>query len=108
MEHKSLKNILDSLDFTIVDDASQFLGIENLEMIRKNLLDKRDGKYNDVDTFQLPYILKQVNYILENNFRSKNDEIKAQYIKLRKQPINWFIQCNTQDENGNDEVDIIE
>ena len=47
-------------------------------------------------------------YIIENNFKFFDDEIRAKYIKIRKQLIRWFIQCNTQDENGNDEVDIIE
>ena len=55
MEHKSFKNVLDSLDYTIVDNNSQFLGIENLEIIRIYLLDKRDGEYNHVDMFELPY-----------------------------------------------------
>ena len=77
-------------------------------MIRKYILDKRDGEYNHVEMFELPYIMDQINYIVENNFKFNNDEIKAKYIKLRKQPIKWFIQCNTQDENGKDDVDIIE
>ena len=68
MEHKSFKIVLDSLDYTIVDNNSQFLGIENLEKVRKYLLDKRDGEYNHVDMLQLPYILEQINYIIENNF----------------------------------------
>ena len=108
MEHKYFKNVLDSLDYTIDDNNSHLLGIENLEMIRKYLLDKRDGEYNHVDMFQLPYILEQINYIIENNFEFKKSEIKAEFIKLRKQLINWFIQCETQDENGSDDVDIID
>ena len=56
MELKSFKNVLDSLDYTIVDNNSQFLGIENLEMIRKYISEKRDEEYNHVDMFQLPYI----------------------------------------------------
>ena len=108
MEHKSLKNVLDGLDYTIVDNNSQFLGIQNLEMIRIYLLDKRDEEYNHVDVFQLPYILEQINCIIENNFKFNKGEIKAEYIKLRKQLINWFVQGNTQDENGNDDVDIID
>ena len=72
------------------------------------LLDKRVGEYNHVDMFQLPYILEQVIFIIENNFEFNEGEIKAEYIKSRKQLINWFNQCNTQDENGNDDVDIIE
>ena len=108
MEHKSYENVLDGLDYTIVDNNSQFLGIQNLEMIRIYLLDKRDEEYNHVDRFQLPYILEKMNCIIENNFKFNNGEIKAEYIKLRKQLINWFVQGNTQDENGNDDVDIIE
>ena len=40
MEHISFKNALDSLDYSIVNNNSQFLGIENLETIRTYLLDK--------------------------------------------------------------------
>ena len=108
MEHKSLKNVLDSMESTIVDNSSQFLGIENLEMIRKYLLDKRDGEYNHVDMFQLPYIFEQINYIIEKNFELNKGEIRAEYTRIRKQLNNWFIQCNTQGENSNDDVDIIE
>ena len=56
----------------------------------------------------LPYFLRQTKFIIESSFKFNNDEFKAEYIKLRKQLSNWFIQCNTQDENGNDDVDIIE
>ena len=77
-------------------------------MIRKYNIDKRSDEYKHNDLFQLAYTLWQINYIMENNFKFFDNEIKAEYIKLRKQLINWFIQCNTQDENGNDDVDIIE
>ena len=102
MEHKSFKNVLDSLDYTIVDDNSQFLGIENVEAVRKYLLDKRDNEYNHIDMFRLPYLLEQINYILENNFEFNNEQLRREFIKLRKQKIKRFIECNTQDEN-NDE-----
>ena len=49
--------------------------------------------------YELLFILWQINYITENNFKFNDDEIKAEYIKLRKQPIKWFVECNTQDEN---------
>ena len=49
--------------------------------------------------FELPYALWQINYMIENNFKFNDDEIKAEYIKLRKQLIKWFVECNTQDEN---------
>ena len=94
---------MDSLDYTIIDDNSQFLGIENLEAVRKYLLDKRDKKYNHVDRFELLYILGQIIYIIENNFEFNNERFRREYIKLRKQFIKWFIECNTQDEIGNDE-----
>ena len=108
MAHESFKNVLDSLDYTIVDNNSQYLGIENLETIREYLLYQRDEEYKHIDMTMLPCILYQINYIIENNFKFNNDEIKAEYIKLRKQLINWYTQCNTQDKNGNDDVDIIE
>ena len=49
MEHKSFKNVLDSSDYTIVNNNSQFIGIKNLPMIRKYLSDKRNEEYNHVD-----------------------------------------------------------
>ena len=70
-------------------------------------MDKRDGEYNHVDMFELPYIIEQFNYIVENNFKFTNIEIETEYFKLRKQLIKCFIHCNTQDENGNDDVDIL-
>ena len=71
-------------------------------------MDEKDGKHNHVGMFELPYIIEQINYIIENNSKFIDDEIRAEYIKIRKQLIKLFIQCNTQDENGNDDVDIIE
>ena len=106
MAHESFKNVLDSLDYTIVDNNRHYLGIDNLETIREYLLDKRDDEYKHIDMTILPCNLWHIT--LENNFKFKNDEIKVEYIKLRKQLINWYIQCNTQDENGNDDVDIFE
>ena len=108
MAYKSFKKVLDSLDYIIVDNNSQYLGIENLETIREYLLDKRDGEYKHIDMHMLPYILSQINQITENNFELNNDKFTAEYIKLGKQLINWFVQCNNQDANGNDDVDIIE
>ena len=108
MEMKSFKNVLDSLDYTIVDNNNPFFGIENLEIIREYLLEKRDGEYKHIEMHILPYILWQINYKMENNFKFNDDDFKAEYIKLRKQLINWFIQCNTRDENGNDDVDFFE
>ena len=105
---KPFKNVLDSLDYTIVDNNSQYLGIENLETIRDYLLEKRDGEYKHIERFMLPCILWHINFIIEYNFKYNNDEIKTECIKLRKQLNNWFIQCNTQAENGSDNVGIIE
>ena len=71
-------------------------------------MNKRDGEYKHIDMTVLLCILWQINFIIENNFNFNNDEINAEYIKLRKQLINWYVQCNTQDVNGMDDVDIIE
>ena len=79
MEHNLLKNVLDSLYYTIVDNNSQFLGIENLELIRKYLFDKRDVEHAHCELFESPYVLEQIIYIIENNFKFNNDEIKAAY-----------------------------
>ena len=61
MELESFKNVLDSLDYTIVDNNRKILGTENPEMIQKYIRDKRDNEYTHIDMFQLPYILGQIN-----------------------------------------------
>ena len=83
MELKSFKNVLDRLDYTIVDNKSQYFGTENLETIREYLLDKHDGEYKHNGMFMLSYILWHINYIIENNFKFNNDEIQTEYNKLR-------------------------
>ena len=108
MAHESFKKVLDRLDFTIVDNIRPYLGIDNLEIILKYLLNKRDEEYKHINMTILRCILWHLNFIIENNFKFNNDGIKVEYIRFRKQLINWYIQCNTQDENGNDVVDIIE
>ena len=108
MAQKSFKNVLYSLDYAIVDNFSQYFGVENFDTIREYLLDKRYGEYKHIEMHTLPYILRQIDYMIENNFKFNNDEAKAECIKLRKQPNTWFIQCNTQNENGNDDIDIFE
>ena len=55
MAQKLFKNVLNSLDYTIVDNNSQYLGFKNLESIRAYLLDKRDGEYKHIDMFQVPF-----------------------------------------------------
>ena len=59
-QHKSFINVLDSLDYTIVDNNSQYFRSENLETIRECLLDKRDGEYKHIEMFIVPYILWQI------------------------------------------------
>ena len=108
MAHESFKNVLDSLDYIIVDNIRHYLGIDDLETIRENLLNEQDEEYKHIDMTVLPCILRHINFIIVNNFKFNNDEIKVVYNKLRKQLINWYIRCNTQNENGNDDVDIIE
>ena len=108
MAHESFKNVLDSLYYAIVDNNRHYLGIDNREIIREFLLNERDDEYKHIDMTILPCILWHINFIRENNFKFNIDEIKVEYIKLRKQLFNGYIQCNTQDENGNDDVDIIE
>ena len=108
MAHELFKNVLDSLDYTIVDNNRHYLIIDNLETIREFLLNKRDDECKHIDMTILPCILWHNNFIIQNNFKFINDEIKVEFIKLRKKLINWCIQSNTQDESGNDDVDIIE
>ena len=58
---------------------------------------------------ELHYNFPEIKYIIENTFKFADNGIETEYIKLKKkQLIKWFIQCSTQDENGNDDVDNFE
>ena len=81
MAHESFNNVLDSLDYTIVDSNRHYFGIDNLETIREFFSNKRDDEYKDIDKTILPCILWHINFIIENNFKFNNDEIKLEYIK---------------------------
>ena len=91
MANESFKNVLDSLDYIIVHNNREYLGIDNLETTREYLFNKRDGEYKHIDMYVLPNVFWQIKFIIENNVKFNNDEIKAEYIKLRKQLINWYV-----------------
>ena len=57
MAHESFKKVLDSLDYTIVDNNRHYVGNDNLETIREFLLNKRDDEYKYIDMTILPCIL---------------------------------------------------
>ena len=59
MAHKydSFKNVFDNLDYIIVDNNREYLGIDNLETLREYLLNKRDEEYKNIDMTILPCIL---------------------------------------------------
>ena len=81
MAHESFEIVLDSLDYTIVDNSRHYIGSDNLETIREFLLNKRDDEYKHIDMTILPCILWHINFIIENNFKFNNDEIKLEYFK---------------------------
>ena len=97
MEHKTFKDVLDSFDnIIVVNNNILCFSIDNLEAVREYILDKRDGDFEHCQIYELQYILWQSIYIIQNNFKFNDDEIKAENIKLGKQNIKWFVECNIE------------
>ena len=49
----------------------------------------------------LSNVFSQVNSIIENNYQFAEDDIKSEYIQLRKLTLVWLRECSTEPEVDN-------
>ena len=83
MEVKSMDNSLNVIDDAIVENKGKYIGISDLENIHKYLLEIGQSDFIE-DRVALSNVLSQKNSILENHYQFVDEDIKSEYIQLRK------------------------
>ena len=86
---------LNIIDDAIVEHNGKYTGISNLESIHKCLLEKRQSDFIE-DRVALSNVLGQIHSIIENHYQFVEEDIKSEYIVLRKLILVWLIECSTE------------
>ena len=95
MEVKSVSDCLNIIDqATIVENI---IGSSDLEDIHKYLLEKGQSNFIE-DRVALSKVLSQIKSMIENYYQFPEEDIKNEYVQLRKLLIVWLMECNTKPE----------
>ena len=100
MEVKAVSDCLNIIDDAIVQNIGKNITISDLENIHKYLLEKGQSDFIE-DRVALSNVLSQINSILENYYQFPEEDIKSEYIQLRKIILVWLIECSTEPKVGN-------
>ena len=92
---KSVSDCLNIIDDAIVENIGKFIGISNLESIHKYLLEKGQSNFIE-DRVALSNVFSQISSIIENYYQFYEEDIKSEYIQLRKLILAWLIECGTE------------
>ena len=97
MEVKSVSDCLNIFDYALVENSGKYFGILCLENIYKYLLENGQSDFIEYRV-ALSNVLSQVNSIKKNKYRFAEEDIKSEYIQLRKLFLVWLIECSTKTE----------
>ena len=64
------------------------------------MLEKRQSDFIE-DRVPLSNVLSQINSIVENHYQFAEEDLKSEYIQLRKLILVWLIDCSTEPEVDN-------
>ena len=101
MEVKSIGDCLNIIDDAIVENNGKYIGISNLENIHKHLLEIQQSDDFIEDRVALSNVLSQINSIIENYYQFPEEDMKSEYVQLRKLLLVWLIECSTEPEVDN-------
>ena len=68
-----------------------------MDHVQKYLLEKRQTDFIE-DRIALSNVFSQINSIIENHYQCAEEDIKSEYIQLRKLILVWLIECSTESE----------
>ena len=88
MEVKLLQDCFNIVDDVIVENIGKNIASSNLENVHKYLLQKGQSDFIE-DRIALSNLLSQVNCIIENHYQFAEEDIKSDYIQLRKLILVW-------------------
>ena len=94
MEVKSVNVCLNIIDFVIVE---YIFGSSDLEDIHKYLLEKGQSDFIE-DRVALSKVLSQTISLIENYYQFPEEDIRNEYVQLRKSILVWLIEGNTKPE----------
>ena len=92
-------------DWTLLKDAvagniGKYIGISILENVHKPLLKIVQSDFIE-NRVTLSNVLSQINSIIENHYQFAEEDIKSEYIQLRKILLIWVIEYSTELEIDN-------
>ena len=73
------------------------IGSSDLEDIHKYLLEKGQSDFIE-HRVALSKVLSQLNFMIENYYQFPEEDIKNEYVQLKKLTFVWLIECNTKPE----------
>ena len=100
MEVKSVGDYFKNIDDAIVEIIGKFIGVSNLENIHKYLLEIGQSDFIE-DRVALSNVLSQIKSIMENQYQFVEENIKREYVQLRKLIFVWLIESSTEPEVDN-------
>ena len=92
---KSVSDCLNTIDDAIVEKNGKYITISDLEIIHKYLLEKGQSNFIE-DRLAQSNVLSQLYSIIENHHQFVDEDIKSEYIQLRKVILVWSIECSTE------------
>ena len=95
MEVKSIRDCLNIIDGVVVENIGKYTGILILEIIHEHFLEKGQKDFIEKMT-ALSNVPSQINCIIENHNIFTEEDIKSEYIQLRKLILAWLIECSTK------------
>ena len=94
MEVKSDTDCLTIIDFAIVENI---IFNSHLEDIHEYLLEKEESEIIE-DRVALPKVISQTKFMIGNYYQFPEEDIKNEYVQLRKLILVWLEECNTKPE----------
>ena len=89
MEVKSVSDCLNIIDDAIVEDIGKYIGISCLENFHEYLLEIGQSNFIE-DRVALSNVPSQINSIIENLYQFQEENMKSEYIQLRKILLVWL------------------
>ena len=97
---KSISDCLNIIDHAIVENVGNYIGISSLEFIHKYLLEIVQSDFIE-DSIALSNVLSQLGFEIEKHYHLEEEDIKSEYIQVKKIRLVWLKERSTDPEVDN-------
>ena len=94
MEMKSVSDCLNKIDEALAKNIGKYIGISDLENFFKFLLKRIPSDFIE-NRVALSNVLSQIRSIVENYYQVVEEDIRGEYIQLRKLILVWLLESST-------------